>query len=801
MIKNIKQKIYKIKKTDGKGSEYIALQNNLMPVVVIRGVVVFPGMVVHFDISRVSSVKAVDKAVKNDRLVFFTMQKSVIEDTPSGKDICETGVIVRIRQHLKTPDNVCRLLVEGISKARIVKLTNNGEHLEAEVVRIEDNIKDGMPEVELEAIVRSLKGAFRRFAGMLGAKPEMLDNILLEKDPLSLFRNVVYNINLNYEDSQALLEQSSLPHKLSMLYAHLLKEIEILEVEYEIHSHVRENISKFQREGYLREQMRVISAELDGEEDINAESQEYFERITALQLPEKTTEKLLKEVKRLVKLSGHSHEVSVIRNYLDTCLDLPWNKSSNGKINIFKAEKILNKDHYGLDKVKQRILESIAVHALKPEESGHILCLVGPPGVGKTSIGKSVAKALGRKYARISLGGVHDESDIRGHRRTYVGAMPGRIMDSVRNAGTNNPLMLFDEIDKMSNDFRGDPASAMLEVLDSEQNKEFTDHYLDLPFDLSNVFFMTTANTTHTIPPPLLDRMEVIEITSYTREEKFNIAREHLIPKQIKKNGLKGTQVRFEDSAVYSLIDFYTREAGVRGLERVIASLCRKAAKDIVSEQTKRVVLSADIVRTYLGIKKYQPDFVSESAEIGMTNGLAWSAGGGSVMPLEVLVLGGKGAIEITGSLGDIMKESAKIAVSYTRSIASDYGIEENFYRKKDLHIHAPEGAIPKDGPSAGVTIATSMVSALSGIPVKSDIAMTGEITLHGKVLPIGGLKEKTMAAYKAGIKTVIVPEKNRPDIEEIDSVVKDSLHFVYAENLKDVLSQALLPADSYSSL
>jgi ATP-dependent Lon protease len=537
--------------------------------------------------------------------------------------------------------------------------------------------------------------------------------------------------------------------------------------------------------------MKAISAQL-GEEDYRDEADDYADRIEELNLAPDIEEKLLREVDRLMKMSPSSQESFVVRNYLDTVLELPWNVSTKDKTDVKKARAQLDKDHYGMDKVKDRIIENIAVRALQPELKGQIICLVGPPGVGKTSIGKSIAKALGRNYERVSLGGIRDESDIRGHRKTYVGAMPGRIINAVKNAGSNNPLILLDEIDKMTSDMRGDPSSALLEVLDSEQNSAFRDHFIEVPFDLSNVLFVTTANTTQTIDPPLLDRMEVIELTSYTREEKFHIAKEHLVHKQLKKNGLKASMLKIADSALYVLIDNYTKEAGVRSLERNIASLCRKAAKEIVSDEAKKVSITAKNIEKYLGPKKYLDDDLAKKNEVGVVNGLAWTSVGGVIMPLEALVMDGKGNIETTGSLGDVMKESAKIAVSYVRTVADKYGIAPDFYKEKDIHIHAPEGATPKDGPSAGVTMTTALVSALSGIPVRHDIAMTGEITLHGKVLPIGGLREKTMAAYKAGMDTVIIPKANKSDLEEVDETVRNGLNFIYAETLTDVLDNAL---------
>lgn len=576
----------------------------------------------------------------------------------------------------------------------------------------------------------------------------------------------------------------------------LSRETNVLSLERRIHSQVHSQIEESQREYYIREQIKALQNELGENEDgsdVN-EIDEYTHRIDSLILSEEVRDKLMGEVRKLSKMGMMSQEGVVLRNYLDTVLALPWNAVTKDRTDVKKAKQILDKDHYGMAKVKDRILENLAVRALTPDVKGQILCLVGPPGVGKTSVAKSVARALNRNFVRVSLGGVKDESDIRGHRKTYVGAMPGRIMNAMKLAGSKNPVVLLDEIDKMSNDFRGDPSSAMLEVLDSEQNNAFRDHYIEVPFDLSDVLFITTANTLDTVQAPLLDRMEVIELSSYTREEKFHIAKEHLIKKQEGKNGLKASQIRICNDAIYKLIDSYTREAGVRNLERQIGSLCRKAAKEIVEDGVKKVTFKADNLEKYLGHEKYLPDVVSDKDAVGSVNGLAWTSVGGVVMPLEVLVLDGKGRIELTGSLGDVMKESAKIAVSYCRSVADKYGIDKDFYEKKDLHIHAPEGAVPKDGPSAGVTMITGIISALGNIKVRSDVAMTGEITLSGKVLPIGGLREKTMAAYKAGVKTIIVPFANKGDLDDVDDTVKLCCEFVFAKTIQDVLDVALVP-------
>ena len=766
----------------------------IYPVIPLRGVVAFPKMVVHFDVLREKSVNAVKEALSKDRKIFIVTQRDVFAEDIKKEDLYSIGVLAEIRQVLRTPDDMLRVLVEGISKAKLVELDDSEDtenpYCEAAIKEINSNRRCKASAAEIEAMTRSVRDAFENYSELLPRMPrELAASILCQDDPEKLFENIVFNADFQFADKQILLEQNDIMSRLASLLSVLVKETEVLEIESDIHSQVKDSINKNQRDMILREQMRVISSQLDE----SADEEDYRAKILALNLDEKTTEKLCREADRLRGIPGSSQEAFVIKNYLDTILELPWNKESKGKVSIKKAETILNKDHFGLKKVKERILESIAVHAINPDVTGQIICLVGPPGVGKTSIGKSIARALGREYVRVSLGGVRDESDIRGHRKTYVGAMPGRIINAMIQAGTKNPLILFDEIDKMSNDFRGDPSAAMLEVLDSEQNKEFRDHYTEVPFDLSKVMFITTANTTSTIPAPLLDRMEVIEITSYTREEKFHIAKEHLIPKQLKKHGLKAAQMKINDKGIYRLIDSYTREAGVRNLERNIGSLCRKTAKEIVYGNSEKINFNEKNISAYLGPEKYLPDTVSEFDETGLVNGLAWTSAGGVLMPLEVAVFDGKGNIEVTGSLGDVMKESAKIAVSYSRSVADRYSIDREFYKNKDIHIHAPEGAVPKDGPSAGVTMATAIISALSGIKVRSDVAMTGEITLHGRVLPIGGLREKTMAAYKEGIKKVIIPEKNRADREEVDDVVKENIEFVFAKKLDDVLDNALV--------
>ena len=765
-----------------------------MPMIAMRGLVMFPKVVMHFDVSRDRSETALKAALSDDRLIFLTAQKDEMVEEPGVRDMYQVGVVAEIHQILKTPDNITRVLVEGIYRAKLVKLHQGEPYYVADVKQMSNCIVSKEDEVEYEAVMRSIKSVFEQYCRNMPKMPkEFVNSVLNEKDPMKLFELIAFNISLSVEDKQALLEENYLIARLGMLVAMLSREAEVLDIERHIHEKVNEQMNNAQKEYYLREQMKIISSMLGEAENYQDEIEEYADKIQELDFTPEIEEKLMREVDRLTKMSASSQEAFVVRNYLDTVLELPWRTSTKDKTDVKKARALLDKEHYGLEKVKDRIIENIAVRALQPELKGQILCLVGPPGIGKTSIGKSIAKALGRKYARVSLGGIRDESDIRGHRKTYVGAMPGRIINAIKTSGSNNPLILLDEIDKMANDMRGDPSSAMLEVLDSEQNSTFRDHFIEVPFDLSNVLFVTTANTTQTIDGPLLDRMEVIELTSYTREEKFHIAKEHLVPKQLKANGLRSSMLKIADSAIYMIIDSYTREAGVRTLERFIASLCRKAAKEIVSDEVKKVSITAKNLEKYLGAKKYLDDDLAEKDEVGIVNGLAWTSVGGVIMPLEVSVFDGKGTVETTGSLGDVMKESAKIAVSYVRSVADKYGISKDFYKEKDIHIHAPEGATPKDGPSAGVTMTTALVSALSGMAVRHDIAMTGEITLHGKVLPIGGLREKTMAAYKAGMKTVIIPKANRSDLEEVDNAVKENVNFIFAENLEQVLEAALV--------
>jgi len=767
-------------------------ESNIFYTVAMRGLVAFPKMVMHFDVSRSKSITAVEKALKEGGKLFLVTQHEAYVENPKSTDLYKVGVVAEIKQVLKLPDNVMKVLVEGVHKANLVRLIDDGEVLKAEVKQTPTYSRAKVDEVEAEALMRSVKDVFERYASFFPKMPkELLSSIMTQDSPIKLFETVTFNSNLNYRDKQTLLEETNVINKLSVLFACLTSEVEILELESLINEQTKNSIDKGQREFYLREQLRVIQEQLG--EDEAEEAFGYINDIMELKIDEKSREKLLKEADKLTKLPPASQEAFVIKNYLDTVLDLPWGKYTKAKLSLEKAEAVLERDHYGLKKVKERILEFLAVHMLNPEIKGQIICLAGPPGIGKTSIAKSIAKAMGRKYARVSLGGVRDEADIRGHRKTYVGAMPGRVITALSQAGSANPLILFDEIDKLCSDIKGDPSSAMLEVLDAEQNNAFRDHFIEVPFDLSKAVFITTANNVSAIPAPLLDRMEVIELPSYTAEEKFHIAKEHLIPKQLKEHGLKASQLRIANDAIDELIQYYTKEAGVRTLERNIASLCRKSAKLVASGEASKISIKAKDLKGYLGIRKYLRDLSSEKDQVGIVNGLAWTSVGGVLMPIEVLTMKGTGKIEVTGSLGDVMKESSKIAVSYVRSIADKYKIAPDFYKELDLHIHAPEGAVPKDGPSAGVTMTTALVSALSGLKVRADVAMTGEVTLHGRVLPIGGLREKTMAAYKANIKTVIIPVANRPDLEEIDDVVKNSIQFIFAETLADVLDNALV--------
>lgn len=780
-----------------------------LPVIPMRDVVLFPDMLIHFEAKQDKTINALKESSieKGDNLLFITYQKNYEVDEPSSiSDVCKIGVIAKIKQTIRISSSL-GVVVEGICRARAENFDFDGEYISADVTKKPEILDAGFTEEHKIAVMRACLDAFEKYSASLPAPiaSEILERAEHADTPKKLYDVISGNMTVIADDRQALLEENTYELRLTSLLEILVKETDIMILERKIAERVKSRIDNSQREFYLREQMRAIREQLEGssqeyfddvdfmEEDPSVSDDDYEQKIKKLGLESVYEKKLLKENERYLKMPAMSQDAAVIRTYLDTVTDLPWNIKSKENNDIVNARNVLDKDHYGLEKVKDRIIENIAVRNLTDNVKGQIICLAGPPGTGKTSIGKSIAKALGKKYVRVSLGGVRDEADIRGHRKTYVGAMPGRIISAIMQAGTNNPLIMLDEIDKLSSDVRGDPSAALLEVLDSEQNNAFKDHYIEIPFDLSNVMFITTANNVSLIDPPLLDRMEVIELTSYTREEKFHIAKEHLVPKQIKKHGLKSANMKIADSSIYILIDYYTREAGVRGLEKQIAALCRKAAKEIVAGEKEKVSITSRNIESYLGHKKYIDETVSGHDEVGLANGLAWTSVGGVMLPIEAVVMDGKGTIETTGSLGDVMKESAKIAVSYVRGVYKKYNIPGDFYKTKDIHIHAPEGATPKDGPSAGVTMTTALISALSGIPVKSDVAMTGEITLHGKVLPIGGLREKTMAAYKEGMKTVIIPKGNEGDLDEVDNAVKENVDFILAEKLSDVLDNALV--------
>lgn len=768
------------------------IKKHVLPLLPLRGLTVFPYMILHFDVGRVKSIKALEEAMINNQLIFLVTQKEAKNDSPGEEDVYSVGTISKVKQLLKLPGDTIRVLVEGVSRAEINEFTQNEPFFAAEVIE-QIYMDDEQHSVEIEALKRRVLSAFEDYVGLSNKiSPETVLSITTIEDPGQLSDMVASNIFLKVEQKQEILNEFDPKIRLEKILEILLKEMEILEIEKNINTKVRKQIDKMQKEYYLREQLKAIQSELGDKEGVTGEVEEYKEKLKKAEFPEEVEKKVLKELDRLLKMQSGSAEGSVIRTYLDWVFDLPWNKETEEIIDLKKAEEILAEDHYGLEKVKERIIEYLAVRKLKNNLKGPILCLVGPPGVGKTSIAKSIARALNRNYVRMSLGGVKDEAEIRGHRRTYVGAMPGRIIASLKQAGTKNPLILLDEIDKMSSDFRGDPASAMLEVLDGEQNFTFRDHYLELPFDLSNVMFLTTANSLETIPRPLLDRMEVIHISSYTEEEKVNIALKYLIPKQVEAHGLDKKSIDIDEKTARDVINYYTREAGVRNLEREFANLCRKAARTIVSSRSKTVKVTSEKLEKYLGAKKFRYDKANEKDETGIATGLAWTPVGGDTLSIEVSLMDGSGKLELTGHLGDIMKESARAAMSFIRSKADQLHIDKNFYNKFDIHIHVPEGAIPKDGPSAGITLATAMISALTGLPVKKNVAMTGEITLRGRVLPIGGLKEKVLAAHRAGINTVIVPMDNKKDIDDIPENVRKKIKFVLASEMETVINTAL---------
>ena len=760
-----------------------------MPLLALRGLHVFPGMLLTFDVERPASIAALNNAVRADQLIFLSAQKDLGADMPKAEEIYPVGTVCRVRQQLRQPrGNICRVMVEGLYRAKADSMNCDPKGYTAYVEALEDKPERVSSERQ-EALLRSCLSQFEEYiqynSDMIG---EQIINLLANPDPAYVSNYLAQNVRLSIEDRQLLLEERYPTRRLALLNRMLTRELSILTIEKELSDQTQEAMNRNQRDYYLREEMKIIQAELGEDDDIEL----YREKINALKVTEEVREKLMKELGRLSKQPFGSSEAAVLRNYLDTCLEIPWGVTTKETIQIAKARKKLDDDHFGLEKVKERILEYLAVKQLSPDIKGGLLCLVGPPGTGKTSIAQSIAYATNRKLVRISLGGVHDEAEIRGHRRTYIGSMPGRIISGVIQAGSCNPLMVLDEIDKLAADYRGDPAAALLEALDTEQNGSFRDNFLELPFDLSGVFFITTANTTSTIPRALLDRMEVIELSSYTDEEKVEIAKRHLIPKQRKKHGLKPAQLKIQDDAIREIIRAYTRESGVRNLEREIAGVCRKAASGVAEEKYKSLNLHAPGVAELLGPARFKPETLHPRDEIGLVRGLAWTSVGGEVLDVEAAVVGGSGKLELTGNLGDVMKESAKAAITYIRSRSALLGIDPDFYKNRDIHIHFPEGAVPKDGPSAGITMTVALISALTGTPVRRDVAMTGEITLRGRVLPIGGLREKTMAALRAGVKTVIIPVDNVSDLEEIDQTVRARLRFVSAENVDDILDVAL---------
>ena len=764
-----------------------------MPAVALRGMVILPGMIAHFDISRDKSIKAVEKAMMEEQKIFLAAQKDVEQEEPGIDDLYQVGIIAEVKQVIKMQNNIVRILVEGKERAKLESFVETTEYLLAEVLRLEDDTEEELaPEVK-EAMVRSLSETFQKYATVNPRIGKEMQRQMSETKELDvLMDQMANNLPIYYEQKQRILEAVSLTERYEVLLGILLKEIDVIAIKNDFQAKVKERVDKNQRDYILREQMKLIREEL-GEDHTESDADSYLEALKKLKADKEVKDKIRKEIERFKSISSNSSESAVSRGYIETLLELPWNKESKDNKDLKNAERILNEDHYGLEKVKERILEFLAVRNLTSKGESPIICLVGPPGTGKTSIARSVAKALDKKYVRICLGGVRDEAEIRGHRKTYVGAMPGRIVNGLRSAGVRNPLMLLDEIDKMSSDYKGDTASALLEVLDSEQNNKFRDHYVELPIDLSEVLFIATANSVQDIPRPLLDRMELIEVTSYTENEKAHIAKEHLLEKQILRNGLKKDQLTISDKALARIISGYTREAGVRGLERKLGEIARKAAREIYSQEKKTVKITEQNLEKYLGKERYSFDRKNDNDEIGIVRGLAWTSVGGDTLEIEVNVMPGKGRFQLTGKLGDVMKESAQAGISYIRSVSEQYHIPKKFFTENDIHIHIPEGAVPKDGPSAGITMATAMLSAITKTPVRADVAMTGEITLRGRVLPIGGLKEKLLAAKNAGIKTVCVPAKNEKDVEEISAEIKKGLEIIYVNRMEEVLKVAFV--------
>lgn len=766
-----------------------------IPVLALRGLTVFPQLTLHFDVGRAASIQALEEAMGENREIFLVTQKELTVENPTQSDLYAIGTVADVKQILRLPENGVRVMVEGRRRGRLLRLAGMEPYLTAEVEYLPTSPAAKGNSPRMEAAIRQVYNQMERYTELSDrVAPEIYLRLLASDDPGYIADYAAQNLPLRFEDKQAVLEELRPSRRLDRLCRILGREVEILEVESELAAKIHEQVASSQRDYFLREQLRVIQREL-GEGDEAGEIADYCRRIEQAKLPDEVEQKLLKEVKHLEKQPYGSSEAAVIRTYLDTCLEIPWRVKTRERVNVATVSKVLEADHYGLTKVKERILEFVAVRQLAPDLKGQIICLVGPPGVGKTSIAMSVAKAMNRKLARISLGGIRDEADIRGHRKTYVGAMPGRIIAGIRQAGSSNPILLLDEIDKVGNDQRGDPAAALLEVLDSEQNSTFRDHYLEVPFDLSNVMFITTANTTDTIPRPLLDRMEVIELSSYTDKEKLQIAKRHLLPRQLKRHGLKRAQLKINDRGLEALITGYTKESGVRMLEQKLAAICRKCAMQVVEKGIKQIHITDSELQEFLGPRKYLDDSVDRDALVGVVNGLAWTSVGGEILEVEVNVVPGTGKVSLTGNLGDVMKESAKAALSYVRSRAPQLGVDPEFYSAKDIYVHFPEGAVPKDGPSAGIAITTAMVSALTGIPVRRDVAMTGEVTLRGRVLAIGGLREKSMAALRNGVGTVIIPADNVKDLDEIDQAVRNLLNFVPIRQVDEGLVQALTSA------
>lgn len=764
-----------------------------MPAVALRGMVILPGMVAHFDVSRAKSIKAVEEAMMDEQKIFLVAQKDVEQENPDIEDLFKIGIIAEVKQVIKLQNNIVRILVEGKERAELSAFLENPDYLLAEIIRFDEEVDDGLPEEAKEAMLRSIQETFGKYVVVNSKMGKELQRQLSEITDLEKLMNQLANsLPVHFEEKQKILDAVSMTERYEVLMALLLKEIEITAIKNDFQAKVKAHVDKNQKEYLLREQMKVIREEL-GEDNTESDADHFAEALGKIRADKEVKEKIRKEIDRFKNISSSSSESAVARGYIETLLELPWNKTSRDNKDLKNAEQILNADHYGLEKVKERMLEFLAVRNLTSKGESPIICLVGPPGTGKTSIARSVAKALDKKYVRISLGGVRDEAEIRGHRRTYVGAMPGRIVNGLRSAGVKNPLMLLDEIDKMSSDYKGDTASALLEVLDAEQNKKFRDHYVEIPIDLSEVLFIATANSVQDIPRPLLDRMELIEVTSYTENEKLHIAKEHLLAKQMERNGIRPEQLSITDKALAKIISGYTREAGVRNLERKLGEICRKAARPLYEGEKEKIKVTEQNLEKFLGKEKYSFDKKNDTDEVGIVRGLAWTSVGGDTLEIEVNIMPGKGEFQLTGQLGDVMKESAQAGISYIRSVSEEYHIPKKFFQENDIHIHIPEGAVPKDGPSAGITMATAMLSAITKTPVRADVAMTGEITLRGRVLPIGGLKEKTLAAKNAGIKTICVPKKNEKDIDEISPEIKKGLEIVFVEQMKDVLDVAFV--------